>query len=39
MDQIKTEFQFMYGKSMYKEISKDVSGDFEKILLSLVGRD
>ncbi|KAL7839310.1 hypothetical protein SRHO_G00259680 [Serrasalmus rhombeus] len=37
--QIKQEYKKKYGKTLYKDILDDTKGDYEKILLTLVGSD
>uniref|UniRef100_A0A3B1JMT4 Annexin n=1 Tax=Astyanax mexicanus TaxID=7994 RepID=A0A3B1JMT4_ASTMX len=37
--QIKQEYKKKYGKTLYKDILDDTKGDYEKILLALVGSD
>ncbi|XP_036454243.1 annexin A1-like [Colossoma macropomum] len=37
--QIKQEYKNKYGKTLYKDILDDTKGDYEKILLALVGSD
>ncbi|KAG9261500.1 annexin A1-like [Astyanax mexicanus] len=37
--QIKQEYKKKYGKILYKDILDDTKGDYEKILLALVGSD
>ncbi|KAI4899938.1 hypothetical protein NFI96_016212 [Prochilodus magdalenae] len=39
MVQIKQEYKKKYGKTLYKDILDDTKGDYEKILLALVGSD
>uniref|UniRef100_A0A4W4HD37 Annexin n=1 Tax=Electrophorus electricus TaxID=8005 RepID=A0A4W4HD37_ELEEL len=37
--QIKQEYKKMYGKTLYKDILDETKGDYERILLALVGSD
>ncbi|XP_017572179.1 annexin A1a [Pygocentrus nattereri] len=39
MVQIKQEYKKKYGKTLYKDILDDTKGDYEKILLAIVGSD
>ena len=39
MGDIKREYQEIFGKSLSKELKKELRGDFEDIVLALVGTD
>ena len=39
MPEIKTEYYKAYDETLYKDIKRDASGHYEKVLLSLVGKD
>lgn len=39
MGDIKREYQTLYEKSLYDELKKELRGDFEDIVLALVGTD
>lgn len=36
---IKSEYKRMYGKSLYDVVKSELSGDYEKLFLSLIGKD
>ncbi|CAF1014249.1 unnamed protein product [Brachionus calyciflorus] len=37
LDRIKYEYEEMYGKSLYDAVKSETSGDYKKLLLSLIG--
>lgn len=36
--QIKNEYQNLYGKSLYDRVKSELGGDFEKLLITLIGK-
>ena len=39
LPQIKHEFKQLYGKSLYDVVKSELSGDYEKLFLGLIGKD
>ncbi len=39
LQQIKLEYQRTYGKRLYDVVKSELSGDYEKLFLSLIGKD
>jgi hypothetical protein len=39
MDRIKYEYKNMCKRSLYDDLAKELRGDFEEIVLNLVGKD
>jgi hypothetical protein len=38
INEIKLEYKRLYGKSLFEEIQSETSGDFRKLLLSLLDK-
>lgn len=36
---IKAEYKRIYGKSLYDVVKSELSGDYEKLFLALIGKD
>jgi hypothetical protein len=36
---IKTEYKRLYGKNLYDVVKSELSGDYEKLFLTLIGKD
>lgn len=39
MAEIKAEYLKLYDETLYRDIKRDASGNYEKVLLQLVGKD
>jgi hypothetical protein len=39
LPQIKHEYKQAYGKSLYDVVKSELSGDYEKLFLGLIGKD
>ena len=38
MNEIKRAYQSLYGKSLYDAVKSELSGDYEKLFLALIGK-
>ena len=38
LQQIKEEYKRLYGKSLYDAVKSELSGDYEKLFLTLIGK-
>lgn len=39
LNEIKQEYKRMYGKSLYDVVKSELSGDYEKLFLNIIGKD
>ena len=39
LPEIKREFKILYKKSLYDWVKSELSGDYEKLFLTLIGKD
>jgi hypothetical protein len=38
MNDIKRNYQALFGKSLYDDLKSELSGDYEKLFLTLIGK-